>query len=297
MWIFLNDRFVQREQATISVFDHGFLYGDGVYETLRVYNGLVLLLERHLARLRQSCDLIGLDFPIQEHKWPFLLREVLRRNDLTNASVRITISRGEGEIGLDPSLCPHPTIVVMAKPFTRYPPSLGQQGVRLELVNVRRNPLSAQSPMIKSLSFLNNILAKQEATRAGGFDALMLNMDGFISECTVSNVFFIKEGELKTPSLDCGILEGVTREIVMALGREHAIPVHEGYYTAQELLEADECFITNTSMEVMPVCQVGEKTVGKICPGPLTKKLHQLFQDNLDRFLSRLPQELNSINE
>ena len=293
MWIFLNDTFVQREQAKISVFDHGFLYGDGVYESLRVYDGRVLLLERHLARLRQSCELIGLDFPIRENKWPILLRETLRRNDLTNASMRITISRGEGEIGLDSSLCPRPTIVIMAKPFTPYPPSLGKQGVRLELVNVRRNPLSAQSPRIKSLSFLNNILAKQEATRAGSFDALMLNIDGFISECTVSNVFFIKDGELKTPSLDCGILEGVTREIVMALGREQAIPVHEGHYGAQELLEADECFITNTSMEVMPVSKVGEKTIGRICPGPLTERLHQLFRDNLGRFLSCLPQESN----
>ena len=297
MWIFLNDAFVPQEEAKISVFDHGFLYGDGVYESLRVYDGQVLLLERHLARLRQSCDFIGLKFPIPENKWPALLQELLRRNGLTNASVRISLSRGEGAIGLDASLCPRPTIVMIARPFAPYPESLFTNGVRLELVSIRRNPLSAQSPRIKSLSFLNNILAKQEATRAGSFDALMLNMEGYISECTVSNVFFVKEEQLFTPSVDCGILEGVTREIVLSLSQEQRIPAHEGHYGPHELLEADECFITNTSMEVMPVSQVGEQSIGKVCPGPLTKRLRQLFQKNVNRFLSPLPQERNSVKE
>ena len=293
MWIFLNDAFVPQEHAKISVFDHGFLYGDGVFETLRSYKGRVFLWERHLARLRQSCALIGLELPIPTEKWPALLGETLHRNHLTDASIRISISRGEGALGLDPSLCPHPTIVIMAKSITPYPPSLRNEGVQLAIANTRRNPLVAQSPRIKSLSFLNNILAKQEANRMSGFDALMFNMEGFISECTVSNVFFVKEGELKTPSVDCGILEGVTRELVMMLAREQAIPVQEGRYTVQELLAADECFLTNTSMEVMPVRQVGAKHIGQQCPGPLTVGLHQRFQENLNRFLTCLPQESN----
>jgi branched-chain amino acid aminotransferase len=291
MWIFLNDTFVPEEQASISVFDHGFLYGDGVYETLRAYHGKFFLLEHHVVRLRQSCQLIGLGLPIPEKQWPALLGETLRRNELAEASVRITISRGKGDLGLDPSLCPRPTLVIMAKPFRPYPPSFKKDGVRLELVEVRRNPISAQSPRIKSLSFLNNILAKQEALRVGGVDAIMLNIEGNISECPTSNVFFVKDGEIKTPSVDCGILEGVTREVVMMLGEEQGIPLQEGHYGAQELLEADECFITNTSMEIMPVCQIGDQRIGTVCPGPLTTKLCQLFQENVERFLSPLPQE------
>jgi len=291
MWIFLNDTFVPEDQASISVFDHGFLYGDGVYETLRAYHGKFFLLERHVVRLRQSCQFIGLDLPIPEKQWPTLLGETLRRNELAEASVRITISRGKGDLGLDPSLCPRPTVVIMAKLFQPYPPSFKKDGVRLEFVEVRRNPISAQSPRIKSLSFLNNILAKQEVLRVGGFDAIMLNIEGHISECPTSNVFFVKDGEIKTPSVDCGILEGVTREVVMMLGEEQGIPVHEGRYRTQELLEADECFITNTSMEIMPVSQIGDKRIGTGFPGPLTAKLCQLFHEKVERFLSPLPQE------
>ena len=297
MWIYLNDTFVPQEQAKVSVFDHGFLYGDGVFETLRTFQGRLFHWEKHLVRLRQSCALIGLELPIPEEQWPALVGETLHRNDLTDASIRISISRGEGQLGLDPSLCPHPTIVIMAKSMTPYPPSLRKEGVELVVANVRRNPLAAQSPRIKSLSFLNNILAKQEANRMQSFDALMLNVEGFLSECTVSNVFFVKEGALKTPSVDCGILEGVTREMVMMLAREQAIPVHEGRYTLQELLEADECFMTNTSMEIMPVRHVGAKRIGQQCPGPLTLWLYQLFQENVNRFLTILPQESDSFHE
>ncbi len=286
MWIFLNDTFVSEDQARISVFDHGFLYGDGVYETLRAYHGEFFLLERHLERLRQSCQLIGMDLPMPEKQLPALLEETLRRNELADAGVRITISRGKGDLGLDPSHCPRPTLVIMAQPFRPYPPSLKKDGVRLEVVEIRRNPISAQSPRIKSLSFLNNILAKQEALRMGGVDAIMLNIEGYVSECPTSNVFFVKDGEIKTPSVECGILEGVTREVVMMLGKEQGMTLHEGRYRAQELLEADECFITNTGMEIMPVSRIGDKRIGKECPGPLTAKLSQLFQENVERFLT-----------
>ena len=291
MWIFLNDKFVHQDQARISVFDHGFLYGDGVYETLRAYHGKFFLLERHIARLRQSCQMIGLELPIPDTQWPTLLGEALRRNELTEASLRITISRGEGDLGLDPALCARPTIVILAKRFRPYPPSLKRDGVRLALVETRRNPTSAQSPRIKSLSFLNNILAKQEALRMGSFDGLMLNIEGYVSECPTSNVFFVKNGVIKTPSIDCGILEGVTREVIIWLSQEQNIYLQEGHYKPQELLDADECFITNTSMEVMPVSQIGEKRIGQRCPGPLTARLGQLFQENVERFLSPLPKE------
>ena len=285
MWVFLNDRFVEKEQARISVFDHGFLYGDGVYETLRAYQGRIFLLERHLARLRRSCDLIGLVSPVQDDAWVSIMSEILVRNGLEDAGLRLTISRGEGALGIDPGLCARPTVVVMAKSFVPYPARMRELGVRLQLVSVRRNPQSAQSPQIKSLSVLNNILAKQEAVQAGAYDALMLNMDGHVTECTTSNVFFVVNQRLHTPSVACGILEGITRDVVIELARDLGIGVEEGAYAAEEVLQADECFMTNTGLEVMPVSQIGERPIGQGKGGPVTMELWRAFQQNLDRFL------------
>jgi branched-chain amino acid aminotransferase len=285
MWIFLNDRFVEKEQALISVFDHGFLYGDGVYETLRAYQGRFFLLERHLARLRRSCELIGLVPPVKDNAWVAIMTEMLVRNGLQDAGLRLTISRGEGELGIDPGLCACPTIVVMAKSLVPYPARMREQGVRLQLVSVRRNPQSAQSPQIKSLSFLNNILAKQEAVQAGAYDALMLNMEGHVTECTTSNVFFVANQRLHTPSVDCGILEGITREVVITLARDLGIEVEEGAYVAEDVLHADECFMTNTGLEVMAVSQIGAHPIGRGKCGDITMALWRAFQDNLERFL------------
>jgi branched-chain amino acid aminotransferase len=285
MWVFLNDRFVEKAQARISVFDHGFLYGDGVYETVRAYQGRIFLLTRHLARLRQSCELIGLALPVKEEDWISIMSGILTRNYLTDAGIRLTISRGEGELGIDPDLCSHPTVVVLAKPFVAYPDHLRAEGVRLQVVSIRRNHPSTQSPQIKSLSFLNNILAKQEAKQAGVFDALMLNMDDQVTECTTSNIFFVANQRLLTPSVACGILAGITREVVIELAGELGIEVEEGKYSVQEVLQADECFITNTGLEIMAVSHIGTHPIGQGIPGPLTRKLWQAFQQNLGRFL------------
>jgi branched-chain amino acid aminotransferase len=287
MWIFLNDRFVESKEAVVSVFDHGFLYGDGVYETLRAYTGRLFMLSRHLARLCRSAALIGLELPIGEKDWPPLLQEAITRNGLSDAYLRITVSRGEGEIGLDPRLCPRPTIVIIAKPFRPHPPELFEKGVALALVTVRRNHPAALSPQIKSLNFLNNILAKQEAMRKGAFDGVMLHVDGHVAECTTSNLFFVRDGTLCTPSLDCGILDGITREVVLMLAREAGIPVAEGHYAAKALLQAEECFLTNTSMEIMPVRAIEGTVLGQSCPGPLTARLRELFRSNLPRFLEK----------
>lgn len=285
MWIFLNGEFVKKEQARISVFDHGFLYGDGVYETLRVYGGRIFLLERHLARLRRSCELIGLVLPIPDDAWAPIMTEMLIRNGLQDAGLRVTISRGEGELGIDPGLCPRPTLVVMAKPVVSYSAHMREQGVRLQLVSIRRNPESAQSPQIKSLSFLNNILAKQEAVQAEAFDALMLNIDGHVTECTTSNIFFVSNHRLHTPSVACGILEGITREVVMALARDLDIEVEEGAYVAEDVLQADECFMTNTGLEIMGVSQIGRNPIGQGSSGEITMALWRAFRKNLNRWL------------
>ncbi|HKW86021.1 MAG TPA: aminotransferase class IV [Nitrospiraceae bacterium] len=285
MWVFLNDRFVERKEATVSVFDRGFLYGDGVYETLRAYSGRIFMLSKHLARLQRSGHLIGLDIPIPEKDWPALLNEAISRNGLSDAYLRITISRGEGEIGLDPSLCRHPTVVIVVLPFQPYPRHLFREGVSLTIAHIRRNLPTALPPHVKSLNFLNNILAKREALQAGAFDALMLNADGHLAECTTSNLFFVRAGRLCTPSVACGILDGITRAVVLQIAREQGIPVEEGAYAAEALKQADECFLTNTSMEIMPVREVDKVPVGSGQPGPLTTRLQELFLSNLARFL------------
>lgn len=286
MWVFLNDRFVDRKEAVVSVFDHGFLYGDGIYETLRAYGGRLFMLQQHLARMRRSAHLIGLDIPIPEKDWPALLTEAIRRNVLDDAHLRITVSRGDGEMGLDPSLCPRPTVVIVAKPLVPLPPHLFRDGVSLAIVRVRRNLVTALSPQIKSLNFLNNILAKQEAVRAGAFDGLMLNADGYLAECTTSNLFFVRGGRLCTPSVECGILDGITRSVVLLLARENGIPIEEGRYPPEDLQGAGECFLTNTTMEIMPVRDVDKTPLGTECPGPVTLRLRELFRANLSRFLA-----------
>lgn len=285
MWVYVNGKFVPEAEATISVFDHGFLYGDGVYEAVRIYQGKPFLFDRHLARLRRSCDLIGLVHPVDDEAWWTILTEMVRRNCLSDAGIRLTISRGPGEIGIDPGLCHQPTVVVMAKVLSPYPTEMRERGVSLKVVSVRRNPLAAQSPHIKSLSFLNNILAKQEASQAGAFDALMLNMDGYVTECTTSNVFFVRHGQVYTPSAGCGILEGITREVIIELARTLGVSVKEGYYEVDAFLGADECFITNTGMEVMSVSRIDQNVIGTGKSGPLAHQLWKAFQDNLGRYL------------
>lgn len=292
MWVFLNDRFVTAQNANISVFDHGFLYGDGVYETIRSYGTRIFMRDHHLSRLQRSADAIGLTIPIPQNEWPRLLHEAMDRNQLGNGStdayLRITVSRGEGEIGLDPALCPTPTVVIMAKPL--HPPAaeLYQHGVSLIVAHTRRNLPSALSPHIKSTNFLNNILAKREAIAARVFDALLLNWEGHLTECTVSNLFFVSQGQLFTPSIACGLLDGITRAILLQMAEELKIPVYEGRFTPEQLLQADECFLTNTSMEVMPVISINRQPIGQGIPGFLTSQLHRHFIDNRSRFLEPL---------
>ena len=297
MWVYLNDQFLPGDQARISVFDHGFLYGDGVYETLRAYQGQIFMVTKHIARLYRSATLIGLTIPLKESVWPNLLDRTLRKNELgpqaqsdtlspQDAYIRITISRGKGDIGLDPSLCSAPTILIIAKPLSPYPEELFDRGIQLALVSVRRNSVAALPPQIKSLNFLNNILAKHEASQLGAFDSLMLNTEGYVAECSTSNIFFVRDGRLYTPSVECGILEGITRDIVLLLCAEEAIPTEEGTYLPQFLLTADECFVTNTSMEIMPVTRVDQTTIGNGLPGPLTGRLRSLFKQSLPRLLS-----------
>ena len=287
MWIYLNNRFVKEEAAVVSVFDHGFLYGDGVYDTIRSYGNRLFMRDQHLARLRRSADAIGLKIP--DRDWPDLLHEAMTRNEVGNdrvdAYIRITISRGVGDIGLDPALCPDPTIVIMTKPLRPPSPDLYREGVSLIVAKTRRNLPSALDPQIKATNFLNNILAKREAVAVGAFDSLLLNWESDLAEGTVSNVFFVAAGRLCTPSLACGILDGITRNIVLTLAREAQIPVEEGQFDVHALRLADECFLSNTTMEVMPATTLDGRPVGDGKPGPVTQALHRQFAANRTRFL------------
>lgn len=238
-----------------------------------------------MARLHQSCERIGLELPIQDEEWVPILRELLVRNRLEDASLRLTISRGEGETGIDSRLCARPTVVVMAKPIAVYTDQERQQGMSLHLASVKRNPELAQSPQIKAISFLNNILAKQEAVQVGAADALMLNMDDYLAECTTSNIFFVKNDQLYTPAVECGILKGITRDVVMELAEEQGLKVEEGRYAIEQLFLADECFVTNTGIEIMPVSKIGACQIGQGKRGPLTHILGAAFTKNLNRYV------------
>jgi branched-chain amino acid aminotransferase len=287
VWIYLNDRFVTEDQALVSVFDHGFLYGDGVYETIRSYGDKIFMRDQHLARLRRSADAIGLTVP--ERDWPSLLHECMARNDVgndrTDAYIRITISRGTGDIGLDPALCPSPTLVIIAKALKSPPDERYRTGVSLVVANTRRNLPSALDPQIKATNFLNNIQAKREAIAMGAFDSVLLNWLGYLTECTVSNLFFVRASRLCTPAISCGILDGITRGVILTLARELNLPVDEGQFDVEALRAADECFLSNTTMEVMPATQLNGKPIGSGSPGPVTERLRQIFVAHRRKFL------------
>ena len=276
MFVYLNGKIVPSKDACISVFDHGFLYGDGIYETMRVYDGVVFKIDEHLSRLYRSASLIGLKIPLDTAALKIAVYETLIANTHKNAYVRLTISRGYGSVGLDPDFCPKPTIVIIAKELKEYPRDYYERGITLILAKTRRNLKKAIDPRIKSLNFLNNILAKIEAKKAGAYEALMLNAQGVLTEGTISNVFFFRDHMLCTPSVKSGILDGITRGLIIELASRDDIPVHEGRFTTRDLLTAEEVFITNTTMEAMPVSKVNDKTykVGKIAKH-IRKSYHQ----------------------
>jgi len=283
MLVYVNGKFLSKDDAKISVFDHGFLYGDGVYETMRAYRGRIFLVSKHLARLKQSADAISLSLPLPLDKIGEALNEALTVNKLNEAYIRIQISRGAGEIGLDPALCPAPSMVIMTRPFKDYPPELYANGVDVAIVQTRRNHPLALDPAIKGTNFLNNILAKIESIKTGAYEGIMLNWKGYVAEGTISNIFTVKKGVLHTPHLDTGILEGITRDLVLHLARKEKIPTREMLMRPKDLIKADECFITNTTIEVLPVTAIDGRPVGSGRPGPITERLMHAYRNEVLR--------------
>ena len=276
--IFLNDRLVPQEQATVSVFDHGLLYGDGVFEGIRVYNKRVFLLTEHVERLYESALAIRLVIPLTPAQMAAAVEQTVAANNITNGYVRLVITRGAGSLGLDIRRTSNPQVIVIADTIKLYSEELYQQGLKIITASTLRNHPGALSPRIKSLNYLNNILAKIEGTDVGCEEALMLNHKGDIAECTGDNIFIVKRGVLKTPPPDAGILEGITRNCVIQLAEQANIPVQQVTLQRHDVYTADECFLTGTAAEVIAVVGIDGRTIGDGVPGPLTQDLRARFQ-------------------
>jgi len=276
--IYMNGKLVRRKDARVSVFDHGVLYGDGVFEGIRSYNRLVFKLKEHIDRLYESAGAIKLKIPLAKTNMIKAVIATLRANRLNDAYIRLVVTRGEGDLGLDPKKCDGlPTIFIIADKIKLYPEKFYKQGLEIIVASTRRNVCEALSPEIKSLNYLNNILAKMEATKAGVEEAIMLNYDGHVAECTGDNIFIAKGGRLFTPPVTAGILKGITRQSVLDIAGRSGIAASENILTTRDLFGADECFLTGTAAEIVPVAKIDNKVIGKGKPGEITFKLREEF--------------------
>jgi len=278
MWIHVNGKLVPKEQATVSVFDHGFLYGDGIFEGIRCYEGNIFRLEPHIDRLYESAKTIGLEIPYSRDEMIRATLDAVAANGQKNAYIRLVVSRGTGDLGIDPAKCPKPTVVIISADIALYPPEFYEKGIRLITASIRRIPIESLDPRIKSLNYLNNILAKIEAKNAGVPEALMLNHHGYVAECTADNIFIVSKGEVKTPDLMQNALGGITRQAVLDLARRAEIPAHECVLGLHDIYNADECFLTGTGAEIVPVIEVDNRKIGSGRPGPFTKRLLDDFR-------------------
>lgn len=277
--IWINGTLFAKEDAKVSVYDHGLLYGDGIFEGIRSYNGRVFRLEQHLQRLYESARSIWLEIPIPLPELAQAVRETLQINNLPDGYVRLVVTRGAGTLGLDPNRTSNPQVIIIADRISLYPEKYYQEGLEIVTASTIRNHSAALSPRIKSLNYLNNILAKIEGLRAGCEEALMLNANGEVAECTADNIFLVRRGALFTPPPTAGILEGVTRGAVMELASSAGLPVHEAALTRHDVYVADECFMTGTAAEVVPVVKVDSRSIGSGKPGPITRRIAQLYHD------------------
>ncbi len=280
--VYINGEFVPASQAKISVFDHGFLYGDGVFEGIRAYNGRVFKLKEHVDRLYDSAKAIDLEIPISKEEFIEIILETLRRNKLKDAYIRPIVTRGIGDLGLDPRKCKNPSIIVIAQPWGRLYGDLYERGLRAVTVTVRRNAIDSLPPNIKSLNYLNNILAKIEANAKGGDEAIFLDHNGYVSEGSGDNIFIVKNGAVITPPT-INNLKGITREVVIELVKKLGIPFKEANISIYDLYTADEIFVTGTAAEICPITWVDGRVIGDGKPGRITKLLMEEFKKLTER--------------
>ena len=275
----INGTLYAKEDARISVYDHGLLYGDGVFEGMRSYGGKVFRLEQHLQRLWESAKAIWLEIPVTQEALAAAVAETLSANDIQDGYIRLVVTRGAGTLGLDPNRTSDPQVIIITDHITLYPDEYYQNGLKIVTVTTRRNHPDALSPRIKSLNYLNNILAKIEGLQAGCVEALMLNHRDEVAECTGDNIFLVKSGCLITPATDAGILEGITRQAVIDLAQEAGMEVREPTIQLDDVYQADECFLTGSAAEVVPVVQVDDCQIGTGIPGPVTCDLMKRFRE------------------
>lgn len=276
--IFLNGSFVEMADAKVSVFDHGLLYGDGVFEGIRSYNRRVFRLDEHIDRLYESADAISLKIPITKEEFKSDVLETLKVNDLDDAYIRVVVTRGVGDLGLDPRKCASPTIFIITDTIKLYPETFYENGLPITIAKTRRNHPITVDPRIKSLNYLNNILARIEATKAGVEEALMLSLDGYVVECSGDNIFIVKGGKLLTPPAELGALEGVTQDAAIDIAKRKGIETEYKTMLPDEIFDAEECFLTGTAAEIVPVVSIDGKLIGTGKPGPVTKDLRAEYR-------------------
>jgi branched-chain amino acid aminotransferase len=273
MKIYIDGKYYDQKNAKISVFDHGLLYGDGIFEGIRAYNGRVFKLKEHIDRLFCSAKAILLRMPLSHGEIVRAVVETCRRNKIRDGYVRLLVTRGAGTLGLNPNRCKNPSVIIIADKIQLYPAALYERGMEIITVPTIRNLHSALNPAIKSLNYLNNILAKIEANNAGCEEAVMLNAEGYVSECTGDNIVIVKAGQVLTPPLSAGALYGITRGVVLDLAREEGLSVAEPNLTRYDLFNADECFLTGTGAELIPIVKIDGRVIGTGKPGPITRRL------------------------
>ena len=279
MKVYINGKFYSEKNSKISVFDHGLLYGDGVFEGIRAYHGRVFKLKEHIDRLFYSAKAILLNIPMSKQQLMDATVETCRKNNLNDGYVRLVVTRGAGTLGLNPNRCSNPQVIIIADTIQLYPASLYKKGMEIVTVATTRNHHNAVNPAIKSLNYLNNILAKIEANTAGYEEAIMLNSEGYVAECTGDNLFIIKDNQMFTPSLSSGALHGITRQTSIDLVGELGVSTSEPNLTRYDLYNADECFLTGTGAEIVPVVKIDERKIGDGKPGKITKKLVKAYQE------------------
>lgn len=277
--IYLNGQLVPPEKAVVSVYDHGLLYGDGVFEGIRIYGGTVFELKWHIERLYESARAIRLKIPISPEEMIQATKDTVAANDLVDGYIRLVITRGAGALGLDIDRTSNPQIIIIADTISLYAQEYYDNGLALITAATIRNHPAALSPRIKSLNYLNNIMAKIEGKDAGCLEAVMLNHKGEVAECTGDNIFIVKRGVLKTPPLEAGILEGITRNVVIKLAKKLDIPVEQAAMTRHDLYTADECFLTGSAAEVIAATSIDKRQIGDGKPGPLTRRLLEAFRE------------------
>jgi branched-chain amino acid aminotransferase len=275
--IYISGKYYDKENAKVSVYDHGFLYGDGVFEGMRSYGGKVFRLKQHLDRLWASAKAIWLKIPMTPEALAAAVNETLATNGITDGYIRLVVTRGAGALGLDPNRCSDPQVIIIADHIQLYPKEMYEKGLEIITASTIRNHSAALSPRIKSLNYLNNIMAKIEGLQAGCVEALMLNAKGEVAECTGDNIFIVRGGRLLTPPIDAGILEGITRDAVIELAEAAGIPVQQIPLTRYDIFIADECFLTGSAAEIIPVVKLDSRVIGDGKPGPVTRRLTERF--------------------